>query len=94
MALNEIEKSILIQEKINGEEYGIDILNDFNGNHYNSFVRKKIAMRSGETDKAVSVINDEFSRIAKIIGDATKHIGNMDCDFFVANTRAFTPVLL
>ena len=58
----DIEKSILIQEKIDGAEYGIDILNDFEGNHYGSFVRKKMAMRSGETDKAISVINSEFSK--------------------------------
>lgn len=85
----DIEKSILIQEKIDGEEYGIDILNDLEGNHYNSFVRKKLAMRSGETDKAVSVINDKFSEIAKIIAENTKHIGNMDCDFFVKDDKVY-----
>src|SRR5690606_6553329 len=49
----DIEKCVLIQEKINGEEFGVDILNDFNGNHYCSFIRKKLGMRSGETDKAI-----------------------------------------
>ena len=85
----DIERSILIQEKINGDEYGIDILNDFEGNHYGSFIRKKMGMRSGETDKAVSVINVEFSRIAKTIAESTKHIGNMDCDFFVNNGKIY-----
>ena len=46
-------------------------------------------MRSGETDKAVSVIDVEFSKIAKMIGDATKHLGNMDCDFFVTNNKVY-----
>lgn len=86
---NDIEKSILIQEKIDGDEYGIDILNDFEGNHYGSFIRKKMGMRSGETDKAISVINKEYSRIAKIIAEKTKHIGNMDCDFFVSNDKVY-----
>lgn len=85
----DIDKSILIQEKINGEEYGIDILNDFNGNHFGSFIRKKMAMRSGETDKALSVVNDDFSAIAQLIGEKTGHIGNMDCDFFVSNGRVY-----
>ena len=85
----DIEKSILIQEKINGEEYGIDILNDFEGNHYGSFIRKKMGMRSGETDKAISVINEDFSKIAKTIAENTKHIGNMDCDFFVSNGKIY-----
>ncbi|MDC6385750.1 ATP-grasp domain-containing protein [Flagellimonas taeanensis] len=85
----DMEKSILIQEKINGDEYGIDILNDFEGNHYGSFIRKKMGMRSGETDKAISVINKDFSKIAKTIAEKTKHIGNMDCDFFVSNGKVY-----
>lgn len=85
----DIEKSILIQEKINGDEYGIDILNDFEGKHYGSFIRKKMSMRSGETDKAISVINEKFSKIAKTIAEHTKHIGNMDCDFFVSNDKVY-----
>lgn len=86
---SDIEKSILIQEKIEGDEYGIDILNDFKGNHYGSFIRKKIAMRSGETDKAISVIDHNFSKIAETIARKTKHIGNMDCDFFVKDGEVF-----
>ncbi|WP_293295462.1 ATP-grasp domain-containing protein [Allomuricauda sp.] len=85
----DLEKSIIIQEKIKGDEYGIDILNDFEGNYYGSFVRKKMAMRSGETDKALSIINSEFSTIAKKIGDKTGHIGNMDCDFFVSGDKIY-----
>lgn len=83
------DQYILIQEKINGEEYGLDILNDFNGKYYNSFARKKLAMRSGETDQAVSVINEKFSMLGEKIGSSTMHIGNMDCDFFVANEKIY-----
>ncbi len=83
------ENSILIQEKINGAEYGIDILNDFEGNFHDAFVRKKMGMRSGETDKAVSVVDDNFTQIAQKIGLATKHVGNMDCDFFVADGEVY-----
>lgn len=85
----DLEKSILIQEKINGTEYGIDILNDFEGNHYGSFIRRKMAMRSGETDKAISVINEDFSEIARKIAEKTRHIGNMDCDFFVSGDKVY-----
>lgn len=86
---SDIEKSILIQEKINGTEFGIDILNDFEGNHYGSFIRQKMAMRSGETDKALSVINEKYSSIAKKIAEQTRHIGNMDCDFFVCDDKVY-----
>ncbi|WP_281542960.1 ATP-grasp domain-containing protein [Maribacter aestuarii] len=82
-------ESILVQEKIIGEEYGIDILNDFDGNYYDSFVRQKLVMRSGETDKAVSVIDEKFSRIAKKVSLHSGHIGNMDCDFFVKDEKVY-----
>lgn len=85
----DIDHSIIIQEKLDGEEYGMDILNDFNGDYYGCFVRKKLSMRSGETDKAVSVIDDEFSRFGELIGNHTKHIGNMDCDFFVVKDKIY-----
>jgi len=74
--------NILIQEKISGIEYGMDILNDFDGNYYDSFVRQKISMRSGETDKATSIINDKFSNVGKQIGTILSHVGNLDCDIF------------
>ncbi len=82
----DIEKSILIQEKIKGKEYGIDILNDFNQNYYKTFGREKLSMRSGETDKAVSVIDEKLESIGKVIGENLKHIGNLDCDVFFDGT--------
>lgn len=85
----DVDKSLIIQEKITGQEYGMDILNDFKGNHYASFVRKKLGMRSGETDRAISVINEEFSKQGRIIGNAMGHVGNMDCDFFVYNEKVY-----
>ena len=45
--------AILIQENMNGQEYGLDIVNDFEGNYFGTFVRKKINMRSGEIDKSI-----------------------------------------
>lgn len=86
---SDIEHSIIIQEKLEGEEFGMDILNDFNGNYYSCFIRKKLSMRSGETDKAVSVIDENFSKFGELIGSHTKHIGNMDCDFFVVNNKMY-----
>lgn len=37
----DINNSVLIQEKISGEEYGVDIINDLDGNYISSIVRKK-----------------------------------------------------
>lgn len=79
---DDIEHAILIQEKIPGKEYGMDVLNDFEGNYLGTFVRQKLQMRSGETDKAISVIDERFEEIGRTIGENLAHIGNLDCDVF------------
>lgn len=85
----DIDHAILIQEKIPGKEYGMDVLNDFEGNYVGTFVREKLQMRSGETDKAISVIDKRFEQVGKIIGDNLKHIGNLDCDVFEHNGELY-----
>lgn len=79
---DDIDRSILIQEKIEGKEFGMDILNDFDGNYIGTFVREKLSMRAGETDKAVSVIDERFEKVGSVLGNNLKHIGNLDCDVF------------
>lgn len=71
---------ILVQEKISGLEYGLDIMNDLCGRNVAVSVKQKLSMRAGETDKAVTVDNVDVRNIGKIIGSELKHIGNLDCD--------------
>ena len=85
----DVDGCVIIQERSDGEEFGMDVLNDFEGNYYGTFVRKKLAMRAGETDKAISVINPKLSKLGKYLSSATQHIGNMDCDFFVKNNEVY-----
>ena len=54
----DLDNAILIQEKIEGPEYGMDVLSDFEGEYMGTFVRRKLAMRAGETDKAISVLEE------------------------------------
>ncbi|WP_195600411.1 ATP-grasp domain-containing protein [Longibaculum muris] len=79
----DIEQSILIQEMIIGQEYGLDIINDLHGNYQNTIVKKKIAMRSGETDCAQTVDNVGLKNIGMNISRKIKHIANLDCDAFI-----------
>jgi carbamoyl-phosphate synthase large subunit len=83
------EHAILIQEALPGDEYGLDIVNDFQGNHFGTFTKKKLKMRSGETDKAVSIIDERFNEIGEKIGKNLKHIGNADCDVFLVNNKLY-----
>ena len=83
------DHTILIQEKINGQEYGMDVLNNLSGKFVKAFSKKKLAMRAGETDKSVSVENKALSDIGKILGEKLGHIGNLDCDIFETGNRYY-----
>lgn len=74
------DEYIMIQEKLTGSEFGLDIMNDLNGNNVGVSVKQKLAMRAGETDKAVTVDLPEVREMGRKIGEALGHIGNLDVD--------------
>lgn len=77
------KKCVIIQEKLQGQEYGVDIINDLSGKFCCNVVRKKYAMRAGETDCAVVVKNTKVDDFAKKIGGLLGHAGNLDMDIFL-----------
>jgi carbamoyl-phosphate synthase large subunit len=81
------ECCLIAQEKVTGTEYGLDIVNDLAGRHVTTFVKRKLSMRAGETDKAVTVSHPALEAVGRRIGEALKHIGNLDCDVFVDGER-------
>ncbi|WP_232623020.1 ATP-grasp domain-containing protein [Pareuzebyella sediminis] len=83
------EEFIILQEKISGEEYGVDVINDFEGNYFGAFARKKIAMRSGETEKAISVIDERIDKVSQRVSKAMGHVGIMDCDYFIMGEKIY-----
>lgn len=74
------DEYIMIQEKLTGNEFGLDIMNDLNGKNVAVSVKQKLAMRAGETDKAVTVDLPEVREMGRKIGEALGHIGNLDVD--------------
>lgn len=76
------KNAIIIQKKIHGSEYGLDIINDLNGRHRSVIVKRKLAMRAGETDKAMAVVHQPLQELGRLIGERLGHIANLDCDFF------------
>lgn len=74
---------IIVQQEIKGQEYGIEVLNDLNGNYVTTFAKKKIAMRSGETDIAETVDPIVFEKLAKAISNKLRHIAILDVDCFI-----------
>jgi carbamoyl-phosphate synthase large subunit len=77
---NDFNKSIIIQEKIQGQEYGLDIINDLNGNYISTLSKKKLLMRSGETDGAMTIINTQLEKIGETIGKNLRHVAILDVD--------------
>jgi|ERR1700719_706032 len=77
------ERSILIQERLCGQEYGLDIVNDLEGHHVCTFVKRKVAMRAGETDRAITVRDESLEKVGEAIGRKLGHIGMLDCDAIV-----------
>lgn len=76
----EKDHCIIIQEKISGKEFGLEVFNDLNGNLATYAAKEKIAMRAGETDIAKSIARDPFKEIAEKLSSSLRHIGNLDVD--------------
>ncbi len=74
------DEYIMIQEKLTGKEFGLDVMNDLQGNNVAVSVKQKLAMRAGETDKAITVDIPEVYEMGRKIGENLKHIGNLDVD--------------
>ena len=81
--INKIDTNSFVSKLINGTEYGIDILNDKNGNFVSCCIKKKILMRAGETDKAQIVENKKIFEFSKKLSSALNHRYNIDCDIIV-----------
>ena len=77
---------LMIQEFMDGTEYGADVYIDMlSGKVTTLFVKEKIKMRAGETDKSVS-IKDEglFKQIVEFVEKAGFR-GMIDIDIFKVN---------
>lgn len=72
---------IIYQEVICGDEFGIDVLNDLDGNYIKTFAKQKVTMRSGETDLGLTTNSEPFEKYAKRISELGRHEGllSLDC---------------
>ena len=77
------EDDLMIQEFLNGQEIGADVYIDLiSGEVVSIFTKKKIKMRAGETDKAVSFKDPAlFALIEKFVLESG-YRGQIDIDIF------------
>ena len=76
------DKKFFFQKFLKYQEYNLDILNDLSGKYLHSCAKKKLFIRSGDTDKAQMLNNKIFTNFAKKLSKALKHVGIIDVDFF------------
>jgi carbamoylphosphate synthase large subunit len=83
------EDAVLIQEKLGGDEYGLDVINNLDGVYMNTIVKRKLAMRAGETDSAIVVDNVILKNLGRQLSNHLGHISNLDVDVFLENGIAY-----
>jgi carbamoyl-phosphate synthase large subunit len=74
------DHAFVFQQRVAGDEYGMDVVNDFGGNYAATLARRKLAMRGGNTDRAVSVVEPRLECLGRSLGQHLGHIGSVDCD--------------
>ncbi len=76
---------VVIQPRIAGKEFHLDVVNDLHGRWRATLCKEKIAMRAGETDKAMTVHNVD-SRNSAPGSAGLGHMGNLDVESSPAPT--------
>lgn len=80
------ENDLMIQEFLDGQEIGADVYIDLvSGEVVSIFTKKKIKMRAGETDKAVSFIDEKLFALIEKFALEAGYKGQIDIDIFEIN---------
>lgn len=77
---------LMVQEYMDGQEYGADVYIDMiTGKCTSIFIKKKIKMRAGETDKSVSVKDEKLFIMLQDFVERCGFRGMIDIDIFDVN---------
>lgn len=75
--------NLMIQEFLDGQEIGADVYIDMlSGEIVSIFTKKKIVMRAGETDKAVSFKDEKLFALIEKFAKESGWFGQIDIDIF------------
>jgi len=81
--------AFVFQEVMKGEEYGFDIINDFNRNFAAVLVRRKISMKNGETEEAITLDSEPWIQFAQQVSSQIQHEGLIDIDAIVIDNQPY-----
>jgi len=83
------EQSIIIQEKISGTEFGLDVFNDLEGNFLSCIPKRKIDIRNGETISAEIVSDTTLINLGEKLSKDLHHIANLDVDVIISGENNY-----
>ena len=82
--------NLMIQEFMDGIEYGADVYVDMlSGEPVAIFTKRKIKMRAGETDKSVSIKDEKLFKLIKVFVKKAQLVGVIDIDIFKVNEEYY-----
>ena len=83
-------QDLLIQEYLDGQELGVDCYIDMiTKKPISIFTKKKLVMRAGETDKAVSFIDQELFKLKSKFVKEANFLAQIDIDVFNVNGKYY-----
>lgn len=85
----ESQDGVIIQEKLTGQEYGLDIINDLKGSYQNTICKIKYIMRAGETDCSETVNHKALKTLGTKLSDRLRHVANLDVDVFMSEQKTY-----
>lgn len=81
--IDDSKRDIVFQPFYKDKEYGVDVYIDMTSGHLvNMFIKEKLRMRSGETDKSVSIHDARIEALVKELIEKTNFRGPIDIDIF------------
>lgn len=82
--------NLMIQEFMDGKEFGVDVYIDILSNKTTAiFIKEKLTMRAGETDKSISIHDDELKTLITEFVSKMNFRGVIDIDVFKVRNEYF-----
>lgn len=86
----EQNEEMLLQELADGDEYGVDVYVDLISHKMvSAFIKKKLRMRAGETEKSLSVKDEALFSLVRKVVESLDMAGPLDIDVFGKDGRFF-----